>query len=118
MERYLLLIPIAAFLVGRRLLLRHLIKKHNEQQRRQHSSYFEEYRGHDEARGKAIERWRAGGNSRKPRKTILRELENAPYDPEYMPAEVNEQTDLEEAFRGLEEDEISRILDEVLAEEK
>ncbi len=117
MKRYLILIPIALLLIGRKLLLNHLIKKHQKQLAEEKGTYFDEYRGPDEARGRAIERWRESGSSRKPRKTIIRAIEDAPADPDYMPDDTEEEYGLEDAFRGLSEEEAEKILDEVLSGE-
>ena len=117
MKRFVILFLIAAYLVARKLLLNHLIKKHQENLEKNRSTYFSEYRGNDETRRKAIERWRESGRYRRPRKTIIKSLENAPYDPEYMPQDRTEYPgSVEEIFKGLDDSEISRILDQVLDE--
>ena len=115
MNRFVILFLIAAFLVARKLLLNHLIKKHQQNLEKDRGTYFSEYRGGDETRRKAVERWRESGRYRKPRKTVIRSLENAPYDPDYMPEERTEYpSSVEDIFKGLEDDEVSLILDQVL----
>lgn len=119
MNRFVILFLIAAFLVARKLLLNHLIKKHQQNLEKNRNTYFTEYRGNDETRRKAIERWRESGRSRKPRKTIIRSIEEAPFDPDYLPEDVMDYPEsIEEIFSGLTDDEISDILDRVLDGEK
>ena len=118
MNRFVILFLLAAYLVARKLILTHLIKKHQQNLEKNRNTYFSEYRGNDETRRKAIERWRESGRSRKPRKTLIRSIEEAPADPDYMPEDVTEYPgSVEEIFRGLSDSEISEILDQVLGEE-
>ncbi len=118
MKKWIILALILAFVAAHRLLLKFFIKKLSESQSKT-KQYFRDDRASDNVHADALEKWRAAGLYRKPRKTVLKSLENiSPDEPTDAPyEEITElPKTLEEAFEGLSEEEAEKILDIVQEE--
>ena len=118
MKRWIILAAILAFVVAQRLFLRFLTKKLQEQQSKT-QRYFQGVVPKDDVRANTLDKWRGAGLYRKPRKTVLKSLQNI--SEEDLPNEPYEEItefpqSLEEAFEGLSNEEIEKILD--IAQEK
>ena len=118
MKKWIILAVILAFVAAHRLFLRLLTQKLQEQQSKTRR-YFQGVVPKDDIRASTLEKWRDAGLYRKPRKTVLKSLQNIS-DKDLANEPYEETTELpqslEEAFEGLSNEEIEKILD--IAQEK
>ena len=120
MNKKLIIALIILALIAHRLILKRIIKNYAEKLEKSSNHYFYNNPNWSETRQNTIANWRESGNSRRPRKTILKSLENLE-DEEFIEENYIEENEfpktLNEAFKGLEDDEINDILDMVLQQE-
>ena len=118
MNKKLIIALIFLALIAHRLILKRIIKNYAEKLEKNSNHYFYNNPNWSETRQNTIANWRESGNSRRPRKTTLKSLENlqeSDYTDEIDYIENDEfAQNLTEAFKGLEDDEINGILDIVL----
>ena len=119
MDKRLIIGLIVLVLAAHRIILKRIISNYAKKLDRQSNHYFYNNPDWSEVRQNTIANWRNSGNSRKPRKTKLKSLETLGedyvFDGDYT--EENEfHKSLNEAFQGLDENEINEILDTVLEE--
>ncbi len=119
MDKRLIIALIVLALIAHRVLLKRIINNYAKKLEQNSNHYFYNNPSWSEARQKTIENWRNSGNSKKPRKTKLKSLENLSED-DLVSDEYIEKDEfcknLDEAFIGLDDDEIDEILDKVLSE--
>lgn len=114
MKKFLIVGLIVLVLIARKLFLNHLIRKFNAKQAQKNRYFKDNIQGND-IRKRTVTRWREDGNYRRPRKTVIKRLEELPEtEGEYVFEDSLElPKSMEEAFRGLTDEEIGSILDEI-----
>lgn len=118
MNKKLIVALIILALIAHRVILKHIISGYAKKLEENSSGYFYNNPNWSEVRQKTIENWRNSGNALKPRKTALKSLEGFDENEEFNEAEYIEKDEfhknLNEAFKGMTDSEISEILDTVL----